>query len=232
MIVLGIESSTAQTSVALGREQEIIASCLMSRGSSADEFLLPSIRFLLDRAKLSFDNIAGVAVGRGPGLFTSMRVGISTAKTMAQALSVPIVAISSLDALGFDVRYTHRVICPVLDAKRGEVFFALYRQVPGGITRITEYSVGTVDRLSAEIQGYGSEVLLVGNGALLYRQQLEEIPRVEFGSAANGFPRASSLVELALPRFLREDYDQLFELEPMYMRRSDAEIKWDEKRAG
>ena len=227
MIVLGIESSTFQSSVALGSEQEIVASAVVSRGASADEFLLPAIKFLLDETRLGYNNISGIAVGIGPGLFTSMRVGVSTAKTLAQALSVPIVGIPSLDVLGFDFRYSDRLICPVLDAKRSEVFFALYRQVPGGITRVSDYSVGAVDHLAAEIQSRIDNILLVGNGALLYHSALDDVRRVEFGSMANAFPQASSLVELALPRFFREDYDSLFEVEPMYMRRSDAEIKWD-----
>jgi tRNA threonylcarbamoyladenosine biosynthesis protein TsaB len=232
LIVLGIESSTAQTSAALGSEQEILASCVVSRGSTADEFMLPSVKFMLDAVGLTYDNVSGVAVGLGPGTFTSLRVGVSTAKTMAQALAAPIVGIPSLDILAYDVRYSNRVICPVLDAKRGEVFFAFYRQVPGGVTRTSDYMVGSIDRLQAEMQGQGSEVLLVGSGALLYRSSLDEIARVEFGSMANASPQATSLVELALPRLAREDYDSLFEIEPMYMRRSDAEIRWDRKKVG
>lgn len=229
MIILGIESSTVQTSVALGSEQEILASSMLSRGATAEEFILPAVKFLMDKTGLNWNSISGIAVGLGPGLFTGMRVGVSTAKTLAQALSVPIVGTPSLDVLAFDLRYTNRVICPVLDAKRSQVFFAFYRQVPGGITRISDYLVGSVRRLIAEIEGQPSEVLVSGHGALLNRHDLEEIGHLEFGSMASAFPRASSLVELALPRLFREDYDSLFDLEPMYMRRVNAEIKWDLK---
>lgn len=232
MIVLGIETSTAQASIALGSEQDMIATCSLSRGATHGEFLLPTVDYLLRQAGLAYANISAVAVGIGPGLFTGMRVGVSTAKTLAQALSVPMVGIPSLDLLAFDGRYSSRLICPALDAKRGELFFAFYRQVPGGITRTSEYSVGSIQRLLAEIQGRGSEVLLIGDGALLYKSKLEEAGRVEFGSMAIAFPRAASLVELALPRFYRYDFDSLFEIEPMYMRRSTAEIKWDRKRGG
>lgn len=228
MLVLGIETSTPWPSVTIGSEQGIIGSCLVSRGASHGEFILPAIEFLMGQANIGYRNVSAVAVGLGPGLFTGMRIGIATGKTLAQALSVPIVGVGSLDLLAFDVRYSHKLICPVVDAKRKEVFFAFYRQVPGGITRVSkEYMVGSPQKLVAEIQGAGEDVLLIGNGALLYHDELEEADKVEFGSIASAFPRATSLVELALPRLFREDFDRLFDLEPLYMRRTDARISWD-----
>lgn len=232
MLVLGIETSTPQTSVTIGSEQGIIGSCLVSRGATHGEFLLPAVEFLMRQANLTYRNLSAIAVGLGPGLFTGMRVGIATGKTLAQALSVPIVGVASLDLLAFDVRYSNKLICPVLDAKRREVFFSFYRQVPGGITRTSQYQVGSPDRLLAELEGRGEEVLLVGNGALLYRSQLEEAEKIEFGSLSNAFPRATSLVELVMPRLFREDFDRLFDVEPLYMRRSDAEINWERRKSG
>jgi tRNA threonylcarbamoyladenosine biosynthesis protein TsaB len=232
MLVLGIETSTPQTSVTIGSEQGIIGSCQISRGSSHAEFLLPAIEFLLQHAGLSYRNLSGVAVGLGPGLFTGMRIGVTTAKTIAQALSIPIVGVSSLDLLAFDARHSHKVICPALDAKRSEVFFAFYRQVPGGVSRISDYMVGSPEHLAAEIEGQSSEVLLVGSGALLYRERLEEgAQHMEFGTISGAFPRASSLVELAMPRLYREDFDRLLDVEPMYMRRSQAELNWERRRS-
>ncbi|MDQ4148956.1 MAG: tRNA (adenosine(37)-N6)-threonylcarbamoyltransferase complex dimerization subunit type 1 TsaB [Actinomycetota bacterium] len=231
MLVLGIETSTPWASIAIGSEQGIIGSCLISRGASHGAFLLPAIEFLMQQTDLSYRNLSAVAVGLGPGLFTGMRVGVATGKTVAQALSVPIVGVPSLDLLAFEVRYSDKLIVPVIDAKRSEVFFAVYRQVPGGITRESPYQVGSPEKLAAEIQGQGKECLLVGNGALLYRSRLEDARKVEFGSMANAFPRATALVELALPRLFREDFDRLFDVEPLYMRRTDAEIAWEARRS-
>ncbi len=232
MLVLGIETSTPAASVTIGSEQGIIGSCLVTRGVSHGAFILPAVEFLMKEADLSYRNLSAIAVGLGPGLFTGLRVGVATAKTLAQALSVPIIGVSSLDLLAFDVRYSNKLICPVVDAKRKEVFFAFYRQVPGGITRESSYVVGSPSRLVAEIEGTRGDFLLVGNGALLYRSSLDGGRNVEFGSMANAFPRAASLVELALPRLFREDFDRVFDVEPLYMRRSDAEINWDRKVAG
>lgn len=231
MLVLGIETSTSASSVTIGSDQGIIGSCLVSRGATHGSFLLSAVEFLMEQSKLTYRNLSAISVGLGPGLFTGLRVGVATAKTLAQALSVPVIGVSSLDLLAFDVRYSDKLICPVIDAKRKEVFYAFYRQVPGGIAREGSYTVGSPSRLQAEMEGSKDDFLLVGNGALLYRDQLED-HRVEFGSMANAFPRAASLVELAMPRLYREDYDRLFDLEPFYMRRSDAEINWERRAAG
>src|SRR5688572_32376276 len=141
MLVLGIETSTPHASVAIGSEQGIVASALVARGASYNEFLLPAIRFCLEQSSLGYRNIGGVAVSLGPGLFTGMRVGVATAKALAQALSVPIVGMASLDLVAYEVRHTSKTICAVLDARRNEVFYAFYRPSPGGIQRMTEYRI-------------------------------------------------------------------------------------------
>ncbi|MGH2767609.1 MAG: tRNA (adenosine(37)-N6)-threonylcarbamoyltransferase complex dimerization subunit type 1 TsaB [Actinomycetota bacterium] len=230
MLILGMETSTPQPSVTIGSEQGIIGSCLVSRGVTHGEFLLPAVDFLMRQAGLTYRNLSAVAVGLGPGLFTGMRVGIATAKTVAQALSIPIIGVSSLDLLAFEARYSPRLICPVVDARRGEVFYAFYRQLPGGVSRTSEYLMGSPENLVAEIEGNGADTLLIGNGALVYRRRLEEAKKAEFGTITHAFPRASSLVELAVARLYREDFERLFDLEPMYMRRSDAEINWELRR--
>lgn len=230
MLVLGIETSTAQASVTIGSEQGIVGSCTISRGATPGEFLLPAVEFLMHQSGLSYRNLSAVAVGLGPGLFTGLRVGVTTAKSLAQALSVPIIGISSLDLLAYDGRYSSKVICPVLDARRKEVFYAFYRQAPGGVARMSDYSVGSPLHLVNDIEAAAADFLLIGNGALLYRDQLEDAERVELGSMVNALPRATSLVELALPRLFREDFDRLFEIEPYYMRRSDAEINWERRK--
>ena len=231
MLVLGIETSTAQTAVALGTEQAIIAGTVLSMGRPGDETVMPAITHLLQWSEVPLSSVGGIAVGLGPGLFTGMRVGVATAKTLAQVLSVPLVGLASLDVVAFSVRYCRRSIGAVIDAKRGEVFYAFYRPVPGGVARETEFLVGTPAGLAAELEARPDEVLLVGNGALVYRRQLEEAGNhVEFASAAYSFPAATALVELAIPRLAREEFERLYEVQPFYVRKSDAEIAWDQRR--
>lgn len=225
MALLAIETSTRQTSVALGGQDGVLASQLVASGRGHAELLTPTIRHLLDLAGLRPDQLSGVAIGVGPGLFTGLRVGVSTARSLAQVLRVPIVGIGSLDVLAFSARHTRWRIGAVTDAKRGEVFYAFYRPVPGGVARETEYGVGAPERVAADLEAGGEETLLVGGGALRYRAELEASGSpVEIASAASAFPHAESLLELALPRFIREETSRVEDIQPLYVRKSDAEI--------
>ena len=231
MIVVAIETSTPRTSVAIGDGQEILASISVA-GKARQEAATPALAYLLEATGLELSRVGGIAVGVGPGLFTGLRVGVQTAKTLAQVLHIPVVGLSSLDTLAYAVRPTHKRIAAVIDGRRGEVFFALYRSVPGGVVRETEPAVVTPERLSAELEAVPGEVLAVGNGAMLYRHELEELKRVEVGTSVSAHPEAAVLVELAVPRFLREEFDRPFDIVPLYLRKSDAEIAWDQRARG
>jgi tRNA threonylcarbamoyladenosine biosynthesis protein TsaB len=231
VIVLGIETSTPQTTVAVGTEQGMIAATLISAGKPNHEVVMPNLVHLFRWAGISITSVGGIAVGLGPGLFTGMRAGIAMAKTLAQVLSVPIAGLASLDVVAFSVRYTSSLICAAIDAKRKELFYAFYRPVPGGVARQTDFEVGGPARLTAELEARAEDVLLVGNGALVYRRELEKAgTHVQFASPAYAFPVATALVELAIPRIQREEFDRLYELKPNYVRKADAEIAWDKRR--
>jgi tRNA threonylcarbamoyladenosine biosynthesis protein TsaB len=227
VIVLGIETSTPQTSVALGGESGIVASATLN-GRAHQEQVVPTLRQLLQWSRAELSQVAGIAVGVGPGLFTGLRVGVQTAKSLAQALRIPIVGMTSLDVLAFSVRHTSRLVAAVIDARRGEVFWGVYRPVPGGVLREGEFAVGPADHLVGELTALAEDVLVVGDGAVLYRRQIEEMgSQVEFASAMWAHPQAAALVELSVPRFVREEHDRLAEVVPLYLRKSDAEINLD-----
>jgi tRNA threonylcarbamoyladenosine biosynthesis protein TsaB len=233
VLVLGIETSTPHTSVALGTEQGLVASTVFSSQQASHEVVIPTVQHLLAWTDLKLSSIAGIGVGIGPGLFTGMRVGIATAKTLAQVLGIPVLGLASLDVLAFSARYSRRLICAAIDAKRGEVFSAFYRPAPGGVTRESPFQVGSPSALAAELQARPDDVLVVGNGGLVYRRELEEAGKhVEIASATLAFPSAAAVVELAIPRFQREEFDRVYELKPLYIRKSDAEIAWDRRRTG
>ena len=231
MLVLGIDTSTVATSIALGSEGGPLASVIVSSSQPRHEAVTPALRSILEWAGVSLKQVGGIAVGLGPGLFTSMRVGITMAKTLAQSLAVPIVGLPSLDVLAYPVRYSGRLICAAVDAKRGELFYSFYRPVPGGIGRETDFEAGPPSRLAADLQTRRGDILLVGNGALMYRQELVEAgAHVEFASPSRGYPEAASLVELAVPRLVREEFDRLYDVRPIYVRKADAQIAWDKRR--
>jgi tRNA threonylcarbamoyladenosine biosynthesis protein TsaB len=154
-------------------------------------------------------------------------VGVATAKAMAHTLSLPIVGITSLDLLAYAVRYASKTICAVLDARRGEVFYAFYRSSPGGVQRMSEYRVEKPGQLAIGIASRPEEVLLVGSGALLYREVFDDLGTlIEVGSMGHAFPDAKALVELSLPRLFREEFDSPYQLTPLYLRRSARPIQW------
>ena len=232
MIVLGIDTSTSQTSVALWAQGEVVAAMQFAGARKHDE-VAPAVERLLEWTGIELGHVGGVAVGIGPGLYTGLRVGVEAAKTLAQVLRVPIVGVSSLDVLAFAVRTTRRRIGAVLDARRGEVFFAFYRSVHAGVMREGEYRVERPEAVAAELESDPEEVLLVGNGAMLYRREFEEAGvHVGFAPAALAHPWASALVELSAARFIREETNRPADVVPLYLRKTDAEIGWDRRARG
>ena len=230
MIILGIETATSQVGCALGGVEGLLGSYHAAHGRRHAESLVPAIDFVCRSVGIELREISVIAVDVGPGLFTGLRVGIATAKAMAQALRVPVIGLSSLDLLAHQVRFSKRLVVPVIDAKRGEVFTATYRQVPGGIQRLGGYRVMTADDLADDLLSQREDALLVGDGALRYADVLgNDEGNVEIGGIGVAYPSATDLVELAHPRALREEFVQPRELEPLYLRKSDAEINWDKR---
>ena len=230
MLVLGIESATTQVGVAIGGHEGVLASAHSARDRRHAEMLTPQIEFVCRQARVDIGEVGVVAVDVGPGLFTGLRVGLASAKVIAQALAVPMIGVSSLDLAAFPVRYSHKLIASCLDARRGEIFSALYRPVPGGIQRVSDPAVYEPEELQSELLAAGEDVLLVGDGAHRYADVLASGRDVELAGADLAYPSARALVELAHPRAIREEFVTVNEIEPLYLRRPDAEINWSTRR--
>jgi tRNA threonylcarbamoyladenosine biosynthesis protein TsaB len=231
VLILGIESATVAAGCAIGGHEGVLAVAQSARGRRHAESLVPTIEFICGQAQIEMSEISVIAVDLGPGLFTGLRVGIATARSLAHALKVPMIGVPSLDLLAFPVRYTNRLIAAAIDARRGEIYFAFYRQVPGGIQRIGEHRIGTADDLASEILAAGEEVLLVGDGAHRHREAFEGITKVELADQGLAHPSAASLVQLAHARALREQFQQPQACEPIYLRKPDAEENWATREA-
>jgi len=229
MIVLGIETATARVGCALGGSEGTFAAFSATRGRRHAETLVPAIEFVCRQARVELAEIGVVAVDVGPGLFTGLRVGVATAKAMAQALRVPMVGLSSLDLLAFPVRHARGLVAAVIDARRGEVFCALYRAVPGGVQRVTEPRACPPGELATELVARGEDCLLVGDGAVRYAAVFDDAKHVTVGGDGLAFPSASALVELAHPRAIREDFVHVSELAPLYLRKADAQVNWEQR---
>jgi tRNA threonylcarbamoyladenosine biosynthesis protein TsaB len=225
--LLCLDTSTAQVGVAVVSEAGILGEVRLARGRRHAEQLAPAITYLLGELELSPSGLAAIAVGNGPGLFTGLRVGVTTAKVMAQALRIPVIPVSSLDLLAHPLRHTRRLIVAAIDARRGEIYHASYRRVPGGIQRLDGYQVGRPSALAAELQAGAQEVLLVGDGALRYADEFAGSALIEAASPVHAHPSPGALAELALARYQREEFSQPWEIELLYLRKADAEANWE-----
>jgi tRNA A37 threonylcarbamoyladenosine modification protein TsaB len=114
----------------------------------------------------------------------------------------------------------------VIDARRREVFHARYRPVPGGVQREGSYAVGPVRDLVADLEATGEEVLLAGDGVAPYRAELADLDRSEEAGPAFDFPSITALVELATARVEREQFESPWDVRPLYLRESDAQLRW------
>ena len=212
MLILGIESSSSQVGCAIGGHEGVLASAHTGRGGRHAENLAPQIDFVRRQAGVELSDLGAVAVDVGPGLFTGLRVGIATALAIAHALNLPMVGVSSLDLLAFPARWTSRLIVTALDARRGELFTALFRRVPGGIQRVRDESVCTAAELVAELRVLDEPILLVGDGVLRYADEFGEVRRVELAEQGLAYPSARALVQLAHARAMREEFVRPWDL--------------------
>jgi tRNA threonylcarbamoyladenosine biosynthesis protein TsaB len=232
MLILGIETATEQVSVAIGGHEGVLGLVEVCRGRRHAETLAPAIEFVCTQADVRLDEISVVAVDVGPGLFTGMRVGLASAKALAQALRVPMIGMSSLDLLAYPLRHTGRTVVAVIDARKGELFYAFYRPVPGGVQRVLEPRCGTIDDLIAEVMARSDDVICVGDGALRHRDEIVAELRCEMAEQFLSRPSAAPLVQLAHARALREEWVNPWEIQPLYMRLPDAQINWSVRATG
>jgi tRNA threonylcarbamoyladenosine biosynthesis protein TsaB len=237
VLLLAIDTSTRRVGVALGSQLGVLASIELGGAASDDpprhaEQLAPAIEYLVRVADLPLRQLSAVAVAIGPGMFTGLRVGVTTAKVMAQAMRIPVIPIASLDLVAYPLRHTTgRVVIPALDARRDELYYARYRSVPGGLQRDSEYELASPRDLIGDIDAAGESVIVAGDGALRFRDQFEVHDLCEVAGQGFAAPSLSALVELGSSRFEREDFATAADVIPMYLRRSDAEIAHDRRPA-
>ncbi len=231
MLIVGIETSSTQVSCALGGPDGVLAASQVNRGQRHAELLSPMIGQLCAAAGVSLDSVNAVAVGVGPGLFTGLRVGLATAKAMAFGLGVPVIGVGSLELVAFPVRFAPCRIVAVTDARRSEVFWARFSGGMDGVEAFGPSQVGSPAELRAELDaeldadGAGAGHLLVGDGALRYREVLAA-DGVEFANSALAHPSAWALVQVARSRASVSSTVPPQDVHPVYLRQPDAEANW------
>jgi len=226
MYILGIETSTMTGSVAIITEQQLIVEQTINAKITHAERLITTIDDTLRAASLAIRELDGIAVSAGPGSFTGLRIGVTTAKSLAYSLRKPIVAVSSLDALASQFLHSNLLICPMLDARKKEVYSACYRNSGSTVKRISEYAVLTPANL---LKGIHEPTLFLGDGVLPYRRLIESAVGefAIFADAAHLLPRGSLVAKLGCDRLSAGEQDDCLPLTPFYLRQSDAEIHWE-----
>lgn len=165
MKLLTLESSSLSASVCITEDTRLLAQSFQNCGLTHSATLLPMADHVLTASRLTLDDIDAVAVVTGPGSFTGIRIGVATAKGIADGKNLPCIAVSSLAGTAWNVALTDRLICPVMDARRGQLYNALFTSENGQLTRLTPDRLILKDELKKELISLGKSVLLVGDGA-------------------------------------------------------------------
>src|SRR5882757_8957312 len=180
MLLLGIDTATRRVGVVIANENGMLGR--VELGGTAEttpprhaETLAPAIEWCCRRCGVELTQVSAIAVGIGPGMFTGLRVGVTTAKVLAQSLRVPVIPVPSLDLLAYPLRYARRLVVATIDARRHELYWAMYQTVPGGVQRVSEYELGTPDDLVAELEARGEDALLCGDGSLRFTDAFEPL---------------------------------------------------------
>jgi tRNA threonylcarbamoyladenosine biosynthesis protein TsaB len=223
MRILAVDTATTSCSVAIVDNTSLLSEFTLAKEETHSKHLMDMIKEALRMSGLNFSDLDGFAVTRGPGSFTGLRIGISTIKGLVVASEKPVVGVSSLEALALQVSYSRDLICPILDARRGEVYFSRYRFLNGHLKKQTKERVAPPDQA---VEDLNESCLFVGNGALLYKEMILE----KMGELASFAPlikntiRASTMAYLSMAKFENNDTDDIEKILPYYIRKSDAEL--------
>ncbi len=219
---LGIETSTPVCSVALACDARVVVEYTLELGSHHSERLQPMVEMALREAGLSVGDLDGVAVAAGPGSFTGLRIGMGLAKGLCRGADLVCVCVSTLAAMAFGTGVEGVPICPMLDARRGDVYAGVYDLVAGDpISRMPDCA----DAVSNWVTRLPRPVTVVGDGAQAHRDVIVDALGRDayFANATLGRPTAGAVALLGQARCEREEVDDAETAEPFYLRRTQAE---------
>lgn len=224
MIVLGIETATFSGGVALVKDRETLGVCEENTSLTHSRRLLKSVDTLQRETGLSTNDIDGVAVSIGPGSFTGLRIGLSVAKSIAYTICCDIVGVSTLEALARRQADWEGMIAPVLDARRNEIFGALFKREGAECSQISEDVVCGIEAFLGAIK---EPTMFCGTGVDRYRKEIIEMLGVNahFAPPETNHPSAVPVACIGAERLAAGHKDILATLTPCYLRKSDAERK-------
>ena len=231
MKLLALDTSAKAASAALLEEDKILAEYSVNLGLTHSQTILPMCEALLRQSGLSLSGLDYFAVSNGPGSFTGLRIGIAAVKGMAYAVKKPCVAVSTLDALAWNLSDCSATVCCVMDARCHQVYNALYDVRPGRVEKRTPDRAISLDELYEELKTEKNPVILVGDGAdLCYNEYKERLSGIVLCGAANRYQRAASVGLAAWRQIQAGNTVDAGSLMPAYLRLPQAERELKKKR--
>lgn len=231
-MLLAIETSSLVSSVALLHNDTLRAELTIQAKLTHSEQLMPHIADMLDKASVDKQAIDSIAVAVGPGSFTGLRIGLATAKGLAFAWGVPIVGVSTPESLAWNCVGASDLICPLIDAQKGNVYAALYAWHGAHLEEVSAIRIAPLHDVLDGLAEQGKPVIFCGDGSLLGRQAIEEKNSFfRLAPPTMVIPRAGSVALAGAALLKAGKKDDCMTLTPSYKRRSEAEVLW-EKRHG
>ena len=223
MKILGIDTSTPIGSVALIEDEHIVAEHTLNIVQAHSSRLMPAIDTVLKWGERTPHELDGCAVGIGPGSFTGIRIGVATAKSLCYAVDKPIVGVSTLEAIAYNLRWSSGLICPILDARRSEIYGAIFE---GGThwKRLTDDLCLPIDAFLDELDSHhissNATSIFVGDGLATYGDVIQERLGAtgHFGDRIFNVPRGATIAKLGAQRLKQGDTDSYWTLVPNYVR--------------
>lgn len=227
MLILGIETSTEFASISLARDGKILSEYKFFAYKKLLEKLIPLIDFLLKENNFKISDIEGIGVTTGPGSFTGIRIGVLTAKTLSQCLSIPVAGFSTLEVISLNYYVDNTLISPVIDAKMQELYTAFFKNNK----RISEDMLIEVREFLRKVKKNKSRIILTGDGLKIYKEifKKELGEKVIFLPENFWYPSAGNLAVLAEEKIKKGDFNSYLKINPVYLKKSQAERRYEER---
>lgn len=236
MKIIGIDSSGLVATVAILSDETLVAEYTIDYKKTHSTTLMPMLDEILKMTETTLDSIDAIAVSKGPGSFTGLRIGSATAKGLAYSLNIPIIPISTLESMAYNIQFFDGIICPIMDARRGQVYNALYSFLDGDFKEIEGERAIEVKELVLELEEKykGREVVFLGDGVPVYKKEIENSLslRSYFADSNLSRQRAGSLVSLAKRYYNMGRIETSSSHIPTYIRQSQAEREREESIKG
>jgi tRNA threonylcarbamoyladenosine biosynthesis protein TsaB len=228
MLILGIETATLWGGLALCQDDEVLAELSLKAGRGSGEYLLALLPALMEKTGHAISQLDLVAVGTGPGSYTGIRIGLAAAQGISAGSGVPLHGVGTLRTIAENARYRGAWVAAVLDARRGEVYGALYQENGDLLTEVEPPHPVKAIEFAARL-GELPEVWLCGGGGKVYSEAWAVHPKIRIAPGAWDRPSAALTAQIALAEWRAGSHT---ELTPDYLRRVEAEVRLEEKTRG